>query len=158
MGKNFGVPCEFLVYERPPDWTVDHALAFTLLHDVRVRPLGFEAMLEKLAAIWMAMSQFGVSEAEWHPYWRNGDFIQAQPESVKVSGYRRTVNGQVRWLLVVSNLSAKETVTAQVRLSKKAMPKVNEATDALTGERLPITDNTITISLPPMRMRLVAVR
>jgi hypothetical protein len=114
-------------------------------------------MLEKLAAIWAAMSQFGVSEAEWHPYWRNGEFIQAQPESVKVSGYRRTVNGQVRWLLVVSNLSAKEAVTAQVRLSKKAMPKVNEATDALTGERLPITDNTITISLPPMRMRLVAV-
>jgi hypothetical protein len=158
MGKNFGVPCEFLVYERPPDWTVDHALAFTLLHDVRVRPLGFGAMLEKLAAIWAAMSQFGVSEAEWHPYWRNGEFIQAQPESVKVSGYRRTVNGQVRWLLVVSNLSAKEAVTAQVRLSEKAMPKVNEATDALTGERLPITDNTITISLPPMRMRLVAVR
>jgi hypothetical protein len=158
MGKNFGVPCEFLVYERPPDWTVDHALAFTLLHDVRVRPLGFGAMLEKLAAIWAAMSQFGVSEAEWHPYWRNGEFIQAQPESVKVSGYRRTVNGQVRWLLVVSNLSAKEAVTAQVRLSKKAMPKVNEATDALTGERLPITDNTITISLPPMQMRLVAVR
>jgi len=77
---------------------------------------------------------------------------------VKVSGYRRTVNGQVRWLLVVSNLSAKEAVTAQVRLSKKAMPKVNEATDALTGERLPITDNTITIALPPMQMRLVAVR
>jgi hypothetical protein len=48
-------------------------------------------------------------------------------------------------------------VTAQVRLSEKAMPKVNEATDALTGERLPITDNTITISLPPMQMRLVAV-
>jgi len=77
---------------------------------------------------------------------------------VKVSGYRRTVSGQVRWLLVVSNLSAKETVTAQVRLSKKAMPKVNEATDALTSEHLPVTDNTIIVALPPMRMRLVAVR
>jgi len=157
MGKNFGVPCEFLVYEQPPDWTVDHTLAFTLLHDVRVRPLGFGAMLEKLSAIWTVMSQFGVSEAEWHPYWRNGGLIQTQPESVKVSGYRRIVNGQVRWLLVVSNLSAKEVVKAKVHLTKKAMPEVNEAMDALTNERLFITDNTVTVTLSPMRMQLIAV-
>ena len=33
MGRNYGVPAEFLVYERPPQWTFDHALAFTMLHD-----------------------------------------------------------------------------------------------------------------------------
>lgn len=157
MGKNFGVPCEFLVYERPPDWTVDHALAFTLLHDVRVRPLGFGAMLEKLSAIWNAMTRFGVSDAEWHPYWHIGELCQVEPESVKVSGYKRVVNGQVRWLLVVSNLSAKESVTAKVQLTKKALPRVIGATDALTGERLPIAGDLITLPLSPMRMRLVEV-
>lgn len=157
MGKNFGVPCEFLVYERPPDWTVDHALAFTLLHDVRVRPLGFGVMLEKLSAIWEAMTDFGVSDAEWHPYWRNSELIQAQPESVKVSGYRRVVDGKVRWLLVVSNLSAKEATTAQVRLSEKAIG-INEAHDAVTGEKLTVHDGIIFVPLPPMRMRLVSVQ
>ncbi len=103
------------------------------------------------------MSRFGVSEAEWYPYWRNGELIQVEPESVKVSGYRRTDKGRVRWLLVVSNLSAKESVTAKVTLTEKALLKLREATDALTGERLPTTGNTVTISLPPMRMRLVAV-
>ena len=31
MGRNFGVPSEFLAYERPPQWTFDHALAFFLV-------------------------------------------------------------------------------------------------------------------------------
>ena len=31
MGRNFGVPCEFLAYERPPTWTFDHALAASML-------------------------------------------------------------------------------------------------------------------------------
>ncbi|MGQ9463723.1 MAG: glycoside hydrolase domain-containing protein [Candidatus Fervidibacter sp.] len=158
MGKNFGVPCEFLVYERPPDWTVDHALAFTLLHDVRVRPLGFGEMLEKMSEIWNAMTRFGVSDAEWYPYWRIGELCQVEPETVKVSGYKRVVNGQVRWLLVVSNLSAKEAATAKVRLTKKALPKSRKATDALTGENLPVSDNGIVVPLSPMRMRLIEVQ
>jgi hypothetical protein len=158
MGKNFGVPCEFLVYERPPDWTIDHALAFTMLHDVRVRPLGFGEMLEKMAAIWDTMTKFGVSESEWHPYWRNSELIQAQPESVKVSGYRKIVNGQVQWLLVVSNLSAAEAVTAQVQLSAKAIKSVAAAQDAVTGEKLAVKDGVILVPLHPMRMRLVLVK
>lgn len=157
MGKNFGVPCEFLVYERPPDWTIDHALAFTLLHDVRVRPLGFGAMLEKMAAIWDAMTKFGVTDAEWHPYWRNSDLVRVEPENAKVSGYRRVVEGRTRWLLVVSNLSATEAATAQVRLATKGVKAVTVAHDAITGEKLSVKDGTIFVPLPPMRMRLVAV-
>ncbi len=38
MGKNFGVPCEFLVSMRSRGWTIDYDLAITLLHDVLVRP------------------------------------------------------------------------------------------------------------------------
>jgi len=158
MGKNFGVPCEFLVYERPPDWTVDHALAFTLLHDVRVRPLGFGTMLEKMSAIWDVMTKFSVSEAEWHPYWRNSDLVEVEPESVKVSGYRKILNGQIQWLLVVSNLSATDAVTAKIRLKGKAIKVVKEAQDAITGEKLSLQNDAIFAPLQPMRMRLLVVR
>ena len=60
MGRNFGVPCEFLAYERPPQWTFDHALAFSMLHDVRVRPCGLAA-LEKMSPIWSVMTRFDVT-------------------------------------------------------------------------------------------------
>jgi len=157
MGRNFGVPCEFLVYEKPPQWTFDDALAFTLLHDVLVRPGGVGPTLEKMAAIWKVMARFGVSDAEWHPYWNNGDLVQAHPESVKVSLYRRNQEGKTRLLLVVSNLSAQEPVTAQVSLTQGAIRSLKGATDALTGEQLAISGTSLTVRLEPIRMRLVEV-
>ncbi|MBM3236752.1 hypothetical protein FJZ31_10705 [Candidatus Poribacteria bacterium] len=156
MGKNFGVPCEFLVYEKPPEWTYEHALAFSLLHDVRVRPGGFGKQLELMSNIWKAMTDFGVSEAEWHPYWRNQQFVKAQPESVKVSFY---LNGN-QMLLVVSNLSAKQEVEGRVSLNRGAfVPPLafTSARDAVTGENLTLEENTLRLTLPPMRARLVRI-
>ncbi|MCC6442747.1 MAG: hypothetical protein IT210_04720 [Armatimonadetes bacterium] len=158
MGKNFGVPCEFLVYEQPPKWTADDALAFTLLHDVLVRPGGVGPTLEKISAIWNVFSRFKVSKADWHPYWRNGDLVRADPESVKVSLYRRASGGKTRLLLVVSNLSPTETVSARISLTDKTLPAAFEAADALTGEKLSSSGNGFTVSIPPTRMRLVEVK
>jgi len=149
MGRNFGVPCEFLCYERPPQWTYDHALAFSMLHGVRVRPCGVAA-LEKMSPIWNVMTRFGVSKAEWHPYWETKPLATAEPQSVKVSLYSRRGCA----LLVVSNLSADQPATAQVTLH--AVP-AKSATDALSRETLSCADGKVTVSLQPMRMRLVWV-
>jgi hypothetical protein len=154
MGKNFGIPSEFLVYERPPGWTLEHALAFTLLHDVRVRPLGFGSQLELMSKIWKVTSDFGVGEAEWRPYWRNQKLVEAQPECVKVSLYLK--GKQV--LLVVSNLSAKEEVKGQVTLDKNnlGLPDgFSSARDAITGEHLALEDSRLRLTLPPTRVRLI---
>jgi len=149
MGRNFGVPCEFLAYERPPQWTYDRALAVSMLHNVRVRPCGVAA-LEKMSPIWNVMTRFGVSKAEWHPYWETKPLATAQPESVKVSAYLR----QGRALLVVSNLSADQPATAQVTLRGVA---AKSATDALSGEQLKYANGKLIVPLQPMRMRLVWV-
>jgi hypothetical protein len=149
MGRNFGVPCEFLAYERPPQWTYDHALAVSMLHDVRVRPCGVAA-LEKMSPIWNVMTRFGVSKAEWHPYWETKPLATAEPQSVKVSLYTR----QGRALLVVSNLSADQPVTAQVTVNGVA---AKSATDALSRETLSYAGGKVTVPLQPMRMRLVWV-
>ncbi len=159
MGRNFGVPSEFLAYERPPQWTYDHALACSLLHDVRVRPCGLAA-LEKVAPIWNVMTQFGVSEAQWHPYWEPQPLAAAQSESVKVSLYARpAADGQRgRALLVVSNLSAGQPATAQVTIDVGRSGLAPQAArDALSGEALPYGDGRLTVPLEPMRMRLVWV-
>ncbi len=159
MGRNFGVPCEFLAYERPPHWTYDHALAFSMLHDVRVRPCGLAA-LEKVAPIWDAMSRFGVVEAEWHPYWESAPLATAQPESVRVSLYARPGSeGKAgRTLLVVSNLSADQPATAEVMLDISRLGlKPKAAVDALSGEALTLAGARLKVPVEPMRMRLVRV-
>ncbi len=157
MGRNFGVPCEFLVYERPPHWTFEKALAFTLLHDVRVRPLGVGPMLERIAPIWEALDQFGVAEAEWFPYWRNQEFLRVAGEFAKVSGYRQKRDQQAQWLLVISNLSEEADSEIQVELLDPAIPASAKALDALTGEAVECSSRVLRAQVPAMRMRLVKV-
>ena len=161
MGRNFGVPAEFLVYERPPHWTFDDALAFTMLHDVCVRPIGGTATLEKIAPIWNAMTRFGVSKAQWHPYWEANPLASAQPDDVKVSLYLGGGEAKThRVLLVVSNLSAERETSAQVSLdlTRLGLPASGAtAKDALTGEALTLEGDRLTVPLPPMRMRMVWV-
>lgn len=158
MGRNYGVPCEFLAYERPPQWTFDHALAVSMLHDVRVRPCGL-ANLEKMAPIWDAMTRFGVSKAEWHPYWE-AKAAAAQPDSVKVSFYAHPASfwGKGRLLLVVSNLSPEKPVTASVTVDFARFGVAGKtAADALTRETIACDDGRLAVPLQPMRMRLVWV-
>lgn len=160
MGRNFGVPCEFLAYERPPEWTFDHALAVSLLHDVRVRPCGLAA-LERMSPIWNVMTRFGVSQAEWHPYWEANPLASAAPEEVKVSLYLHPKSAEPsgRALLVVSNLSPSEAVAAKLALDLGRMGlAAPAATDALSGESLDCAAGRLTVPLQPMRMRLVRLK
>jgi hypothetical protein len=155
MGRNFGVPCEFLAYERPPKWMFDDALAFTMLHDVRVRPHGSGRLLEQMSQIWDVMTRFGVSTAQWQPYWKNAQFVSTQPDTVKVSLYSQPS----RVLAVVANLSSTEAKAAQVQLdsSRLGLPASVKAKDALSGEALNFAGGRLTVPLAPMRMRLVWV-
>ncbi len=151
MGVNFGVPSEFLVYERPPNWTFEHALAFTLLHNVLVRPSVRGEKLKLISKIWTAFSDFGVGEAQWHPYWRNGDLIDVKPQQVKASLY---LKGS-RALLVISNLSAQEEVTGEIEL--RFPLRLKAAFDAVTGEVIELEGNRLALPLAPMRARLIRV-
>jgi len=155
MGKNFGIPCEFLVYEKPPDWTFERALAFTLLHDVLVRPLNLEE-LELMSKIWKAMTDFGVSTAEWYPYWENERFLKLEPDYIKASFYQK----KDKLLLVVSNLSDKQEVEGKVILDTTALKisgNLRLCYDAITGENIPIKDSGVQISLQPMTARLIQI-
>ena len=157
MGRNYGVPCEFLAYERPPQWTFDHALAVSLLHDVCVRPCGL-GTLEKMSPIWEVMTRFDTGTSEWHPYWETRPVATAVPASVKVSLYARkaTFWARGRALLVVSNLSADQAVTAEVQVDIVRLGvAARAASDALTRAALPLASGRLTVPLDPLRMRLV---
>ena len=158
MGRNYGVPAEFLVYERPPQWTFDHALAFTMLHNVRVRPGGGLAALEKMAPIWNVMTRFDVSHAEWHPYWETNPLVTGQTDTVKASLYLGGKAKHRRVLLVVSNLSTNDEPAASLTLDLKrlGLPESGvKAKDALTGDALALQSGRLTVPLSSMRMRMV---
>ena len=159
MGHNFGVPCEFLAYERPPHWTFDHALAVSMLHDVRVRPCGL-ATLEKMSPIWNAMTCFDVTESEWHPYWETQSHVTSQSDSVKVSYYQQSASRwkKGRMLLVVSNLSPDKPVNAAVTLDAAGLGiKVTKVSDALSGEKISFDGKQLIVPLEAMRMRMMLV-
>ena len=156
MGRQWGLGAEFLVYEGRP-FTLDEGLAVTLLHDVRVRPTGMGPRADLIYSIWRARDAFGVQDAEFLPYWSNGDMVAATPDRVYVSAHRRDDRGL---LLVVSNLGGKG-VKAKVTLSPALLDPAGAGltcTDALTGEPVAMEDGkTLTTDLGPMGWRLVRV-
>jgi len=156
MGRNFGVPCEFLVYERPPNWTLENALSFTLIHNVWTYTRGYGKDFELISKIWKAMTDFGAGASKSHPYWKNQQMITVRPEAVKVSFYQK----ENRLLLVVSNLSAAPQVDGQVILSPAALglaKPFKSAWDAVTGEPVVLEGDCLKIALTAMRARLIRV-
>jgi hypothetical protein len=143
MGRNHGVPCEFLAYEKP-GWSYDDALSITLLHDVMVRPCGF-ASVPRIAPVWKVFDDFGATEAEWTPYWENP--VAVSPESVKTSIYRRGESS----LIVVSNVSPDKPASAVVALPDGA----THAIDALAGRELEVVDGKVSLDIQPFRMVLI---
>ena len=143
MGRNHGVPCEFLAYEKP-GWSYDDALAITLLHDVMVRPCGF-ASVPRIAPVWKVFDGFGTSDAEWRPYWEKP--VAVSPESVKASVYRK--GGES--LIVVSNVSPDSAAKAEATLPDGA----TRARDELAGRDVPVSNGKVTLDIPPFRMVLL---
>jgi len=153
MGHQWGVPAEFLCYNRP--YTYPEAMCFTLLHDVLVRgSLG--GSLEMESALWREMEEFGRHQAEWLPYWSNESVVKVQPSTCKVSLYNR---GALGALLIVCNLGEQAAEVA-VTLDAAALhlPEGLSARDVLAGERLDWDGRTLRTSLGPLSFRAVRLQ
>lgn len=153
MGYNWGVPAEFLHYMiggyRP-------AYSLALLHDILVRSAGLTADFDLESSLWKLMDDFGRKQAVWHPYWKNGDFVQVSPNGCYASFYQHPKNGI---LLVVSNL---KNETAQVRIclqtAKLNMAELINARDALSGKDMQIKEGVITTSLPSTGWQVIWIK
>ena len=151
MGQQWGVPAEFLCYGRP--YTYAEALAFTLLHDVLVRP----GDVSLASALWRTMDEFGRDRARWLPYWGNAEYVKAEPADVRVSLYSH--HGKSA-MLVVSNLGHEGT-HARVSLDCRRLgldPGEVTATKALDGRAAEVTAGVLELQLGPMGWQLIEVR
>ena len=149
MGRQWGVPAEFLCYNRP--YTYSEAMSFTLLHDVLVRG-NLGGSLEMESALWREMEDFGRRQAEWLPYWSNSNVVQVEPSTCKASLYNR---GPLGVVLIVSNLG-EAAAQAIVTLDAGALglPQV-AALDILTRERLDWDGKTLGVALQPLSFAAV---
>ena len=149
MGHQWGTPQEFLCYERP--YTFSQALAVTLLHDVPVRPIGAGPNLELMGRLWGVMDAFGRKDAEWLPYWRNGEYVSIKPHGAFASLYRSYGNGV---LAVISNLGRKPA-KVQANFSLNRLGLEGSATDAMSGQALALAAGSLELAMQPMEWRLI---
>jgi len=151
MGANLGVPADLLYYVLK-DYQKSVALA--LLHDVPVRP-EYLSDLDRISQLWRARDEFGVKQARWLPYWRNGEVVQVEPAGCYASLY---VHPQGRVLAFVSNLGAQAVaVRCRFDLAKLGLGQTATARDALSNTPLGLQDGTVTFDLPAGAYRVVRV-
>ena len=143
MGRNHGIACELLAYEKK-GWSPEDAMSVSLLHGVMVRPCGF-ASVTRFAPVWNAFDAFGVNGAEWKPYWKNA--IPSGCESVKVTAWLKDKDA----LMVVSNISPADAATAHIPVPTWC----RSARDSITGEPIPVSQGSIALTIEPFRYRLV---
>ncbi|MEP6663157.1 MAG: glycoside hydrolase domain-containing protein [Verrucomicrobiota bacterium] len=151
MGYAQGLDAEFLCYENRP-FTFDEAIALAWLHGVEVRP--YPQSLVKVTPLWRAMDRFGITKANWRPYWSDDAVASADSEAVKVSAWTR--NGTA--LLFVSHLERKpETIHVEVEPAKLGFKKF-QAVDALTQEPLTVTDGKMELIFNGMNYRVIEIK
>ena len=105
IGRNMGVPTEFLAYERRPLWKFEDALSCAVLHGILPRPNDIEYPLELMSRVWEIFDGFPIANSKWMPYWENN--AKSSDDRVKVSYYRyKTLTGEMQLLAFAVNTSS----------------------------------------------------
>ncbi|NPV47029.1 MAG: hypothetical protein HPY69_08715 [Armatimonadetes bacterium] len=152
MGRQWGVPSEFLVYDGQPYYARD-VLAYTLLHGVLIRPSN-EEMLAQVSALWKAYDEFPFEQGRMYPYWDNGDYLRVSPEGVYATAWQLPAKGL---LVVVSNLGDGDAeVDLKLDLERFGLRRVT-VKDALTAEAIAFDDGGVSFPLASWRYRLLRV-
>lgn len=108
IGRNMGVPTEFLAYERRPLWKFEDALSCALLHGILPRPNDIEYPLELMSKVWKIFDGFPIDISKWMPYWNNK--VQVSDNRVKVSYYQYKNLANETQLLAFAVNTSKENV------------------------------------------------
>ena len=152
MGYNWGVPADVLYYKLGG---YQQCCAIALLHDVPIRAENLKD-LDVEAGLWDLRERFGVKQAQWLPYWSNGQYVSISPEGCYVSLCRHPRNGVLAY---VSNLSRDEApVRMRLNAEGLGLEVPLAAKDGLSGEELSVEGVELTLSLPSQGWRTIWVR
>lgn len=105
---------------------------------------------------WMLSEEFDRQHADFHPFWRNEQFISLNDDKLRCSLWLHP--GQ-RAMFVVSNFK-REAVDAEVKVNLETLGlagRTLRAWDAYTDEDYPIQDGAIKLTIPGTQYRLVRI-
>ena len=153
MGRQWGVPAQFLNYQGRP-FQPHEAMAFSLLHDVLPRGRGIDSVQALVTPVWQAFDRLPRSAARFVGYWDPGSKVAVTGEGVHVSYYGRA--GEAG-LLVVSNLGT-GPVDAVVTVADDWLPGDLRSADAQGGPAPDMKGREIRLTLQPLEYRLLEVR
>ncbi|MBQ8881358.1 MAG: hypothetical protein IJ030_04200 [Oscillospiraceae bacterium] len=131
IGRNMGVPVEFIVYAKEGVWTFENAMSTCILHGILPRPNDIGHPLEMMSKVWKIFDAFPVEKSQWCPYWNNG--AETSHEKVKVSYYSfTTLRGEKQLLAFVSNISNQKAENVEIKLREP----VTRALEVTTGQEI----------------------
>jgi hypothetical protein len=157
IGRNLGVPAEFLSYAEPKPFTTSDALAMGLLHDVPVRPSGFGSFLAQVSPLWRIWQDFGIDEAVLYPYWKACPAVHTSSEEIKVSIHQNPKNGLL--LAAVNIGKTPRDVTLDIDLTWFGLAaRTLEVTDPYQQTQQPVHEGRTTFALQPMGFKLLWFR
>ena len=136
IGRNMGVPVEFIAYENRPLWNFENALSCSILHGILPRPNDINYPLDLMSGVWKIIDNFPISISTWMPYWENN--ATATNEKVKISYYKyKTLAGEDQLLAFVVNISSKPLENVTVSFEEQ----VSKATDLVQQSECGFTFN-----------------
>ena len=158
MGHNWGVMPFFL-----PEFTGDfaekpeptqHLVGLSLLHDFALWPIWCKT--DEVNRVYKVLDEFGIVDAEFWPYWKNGDIIGGQGDAVKCSAYRKPGGGA---LICAVNLTRQPQTAALTVDWERLTPSGSVSVfDAVSKEPVPFQGQSVSIVISPLNFRLLWVR
>ncbi len=155
IGRNWGLIPLFLPelsgpLQRTPTSTRE-LLALLLPHETRFW-IG-ACHRETLTAALDALDEFGMAEAEFLPYWSNGEVVRPEGDEVIVSAWQHPENGV---LVVVSNFADEErAVTVTLDLDALGLPDAVAGSLMMDQGTVDVTGSKLTVTVPARDFRLV---
>ena len=156
LGRNHGVPVQFIVYEFPGVWDFDMALSVCMIHGVYPRPNAITHPLDVMEQIWRITGAFGISDAAFHGYWEND--VSLSDSRCKASFYtKKQVDGTVRMLLIASNPTTEDCPDCSIAVHPAdfGCRRIASAYDALAHAGLPLEDGCIRRAMPAYTYSIV---
>ena len=147
IGRNAGVPVEFIVYENRPYWDYETALSISLIHGVLPRPNNIYGPLDTMSSIWKIFDAFPIEKSQWKPYWNNN--AKVSNEKVRVSYYKyTTLMGKAQLLAFVANISPWAVDNVTVAFDEDVSLATDMSDKAETG---------FTFDLPPYGHKILFI-
>lgn len=154
MGRQWGVPSEFLVYGGRP-YNSREMLAYTLLHGVLIRP-GSPEELARTSALWKVYDGFPFGDARMYPYWDANGPVRCEPAGVYATAYQRPGEGL---LVFMSNLGEQD-VQARLHLEspRLGLTASLSARDALSQTPIPVKGSTLELPIGRWQYRVLRIQ